>query len=780
MSARTIRRTHERALRRDARRRARLSGRAAVATGAAVGAAALFAPAAEAANLTVTSLADDGSGGLTLREAVEAANLTADDDVVLFQTGLSGEITLTGGQLEVNTDQSGPNEAGNLTISGPAAGQITVSGDGNDNDVSDAGDSRIIHQGFSLDSGVLSVSGLTLAEGYAGVAYEPGYYICDYYDYYTGYCLSGYTTPGYTVGTDGGAISTRNGSLTLSGVVLTDNLATDDAGALAVGGDALTIDDSTIDGNVAYHSAGGVQSSADDVTISGTSISGNATTGFDVSYGGSRSTRNAGAYLDTDGSISITDSSVEDNFSTTPEGSYGSALSIYSYYGEADIGITDTSISNNDDGGGLDADTGRDGTATLLRTTISGNHAANGTAGAIVENATISQSRIENNASLAGGTGGLRVRGASTISQTTIAGNSGSIGGVLTSDFDDAAALDPANVVEIANSTISGNSAHEFTDYGNTYGGVGGGVYARGENGVSIRNTTVSGNSAEVEGGGVYSYSDEDYHYSSPYGEEHITYADRRISSSIIANNTAGGAPNDLATGGAQGDTVGFVAEFSLIETHPGGSLAAIQSITGVDPQLGPLANNGGPTRTLMPAPTSPAIDQGTANGLALDQRGQNRTVDLGPANAADGTDIGSVEATATSQPPPDEEVEGSTTVDNTQKLKKKLKLKIDVACEEACTASSDGTVSVGGGGKGRILFKAKKYKLKEDSANLAAGESETLVLKLDGSKKKVKKATKKIKKAIKKGKKVKANVTTVITDGAGNSESQTDKIKIT
>jgi hypothetical protein len=245
-----------------------------------------------------------------------------------------------------------------------------------------------------------------------------------------------------------------------------------------------------------------------------------------------------------------------------------------------------------------------------------------------------------------------------------------------------------------------------------------------------------------------------------------------------VANNTAAGAPNDLATGGDQGDTVGFDIDFSLIETPGSATLApaSVDSIFGVDPQLGPLQNNGGVNRTHLPAGDSPVIDQGKANGLTVDQRNADRTVDLSPANAADGTDIGAVEATVG----PDEGVDGDVDVDKSQKLKKKLKLKIDVACEEACTASSDGTVSVGGGGKGRILFKAKKYKLKEDSADLAAGGSETLVLKLDGSKKKVKKATKKIKKAIKKGKKVKANVTTVITDGAGNSESQTDKIKIT
>jgi hypothetical protein len=69
--------------------------------------------------------------------------------------------------------------------------------------------------------------------------------------------------------------------------------------------------------------------------------------------------------------------------------------------------------------------------------------------------------------------------------------------------------------------------------------------------------------------------------------------------------------------------------------------------ITGVDPQLGPLQNNGGPTQTMLPSDTSPLIDQGkAASGLTADQRGDPRTVDNGKSKppGGDGTDIGAVE----------------------------------------------------------------------------------------------------------------------------------------
>jgi hypothetical protein len=56
------------------------------------------------------------------------------------------------------------------------------------------------------------------------------------------------------------------------------------------------------------------------------------------------------------------------------------------------------------------------------------------------------------------------------------------------------------------------------------------------------------------------------------------------------------------------------------------------------DPGLGPLQNNGGPTRTHMPLPDSVAVDAGAAHGYDTDQRGYARVV-----GAA--ADIGSVES---------------------------------------------------------------------------------------------------------------------------------------
>jgi hypothetical protein len=69
--------------------------------------------------------------------------------------------------------------------------------------------------------------------------------------------------------------------------------------------------------------------------------------------------------------------------------------------------------------------------------------------------------------------------------------------------------------------------------------------------------------------------------------------------------------------------------------------------LTGVNPLLNALADNGGPTQTMELQAGSPAIDAGVAAGATFDQRGKARTFDdPGVANAAtsDGTDIGAFE----------------------------------------------------------------------------------------------------------------------------------------
>jgi hypothetical protein len=156
--------------------------------------------------------------------------------------------------------------------------------------------------------------------------------------------------------------------------------------------------------------------------------------------------------------------------------------------------------------------------------------------------------------------------------------------------------------VRIQNSTVSGNYA----------AGNGGGVYLYDlySGSVSILNTTIAGNQAAGSGGGMFTLASPVF-----------------VENSIVGDNTAA-AGNDLGTSGAGS----FDASFSLIESPGAASITdSGGNVFNQDPQLGPLADNGGPTKTHLPAVASPAIDTGDPAFTpppANDQRGLPRVAD--------------------------------------------------------------------------------------------------------------------------------------------------------
>jgi hypothetical protein len=97
-------------------------------------------------NFRVVNLADSGVG--SLRQAVLDANANPGADVITFAPAArDGTIVLTSGQLSITDD---------VTITGPGAGRLTVSG----NDAS-----RV----FTVAAGEkVAISGLTIANGKAG------------------------------------------------------------------------------------------------------------------------------------------------------------------------------------------------------------------------------------------------------------------------------------------------------------------------------------------------------------------------------------------------------------------------------------------------------------------------------------------------------------------------------------------------------------------------------------------------------------------------------------
>jgi hypothetical protein len=225
------------------------------------------------------------------------------------------------------------------------------------------------------------------------------------------------------------------------------------------------------------------------------------------------------------------------------------------------------------------------------------------------------------------------------------------------------------NQVIVRNSTISNND-----------GGNGGGIHALNTD-VGIETSTISGNTATGAtagygyGGGIWldqGAGGSLVLYGSTIAGNHAHYGGgisaaattMGLGDSVVANNTAT-AQIDLRNAGPDK----FQLAHSLVESPAVGStvdipLFAGSNILGVDPQLGSLADNGGPTQTEKPSLTSPLLDKGrTMVPASVDQRGLTRPFDISSlANTAtgDASDIGAVElqasdfpTTAGAPPPP-------------------------------------------------------------------------------------------------------------------------------
>jgi CSLREA domain-containing protein len=239
----------------------------------------------------------------------------------------------------------------------------------------------------------------------------------------------------------------------------------------------------------------------------------------------------------------------------------------------------------------------------------------------------VTLTRVEvtgNTATGADGGGGIFLGVGSTLNliESTVSGNqstsavSGDGGGITNLDGN----------LFVTNSTISGNSANSR----------GGGIWAVSTTPltITISNSTITSNSAVGGGGGVALRNPP---------------VNATIRSNIIGGNTTGGTGPDVLTQ----NTATFQSDgFNLIESTSGATInlnPGAADITGVSPQLNPLADNGGPTKTHSLLCTSPAIDKGFKFTAATDQRGGTRPFDLADAvypNAVggDGSDIGAYE----------------------------------------------------------------------------------------------------------------------------------------
>jgi len=202
---------------------------------------------------------------------------------------------------------------------------------------------------------------------------------------------------------------------------------------------------------------------------------------------------------------------------------------------------------------------------------------------------TLTDCTITNNVSGEGFGGGILNGGRLVLDRCTVAHNAAALSGGGVNNFSVGALLFATN------STIA-NNASRTSD--------GGGVANLSGATGTLVHCTIVGNLATntgKRGGGI-----------------HVVAGTLTLANSIVAGN--------LATANANID---------------GTVTSAENNLTSGDPMLEPLADNGGPTQTMLPLPGSPVLDAATVTSLAWDQRGEARPVGAAP-------DLGAVEACLT------------------------------------------------------------------------------------------------------------------------------------
>jgi hypothetical protein len=325
--------------------------------------------------------------------------------------------------------------------------------------------------------------------------------------------------------------------------------------------------------------------------------------------------RGLGAGIDSQGRLTITSCTLSDN-SALNLGPTGSAIG-GGIYNSGTLTVISSTLSGNSAtvqggsapsaGGGID----NLGTLTIINSILSGNSAT-----------------VEGGSGSSEG-GGISSGGPVTVMGSTLSGNSASTGGgILVSHVSltiSSSTISSNNLigiscidstVSVTNSTISGNQGDGISNEISTT------PYST----VTITNSTLSGNSAD----GIYSSS----------------IGLPEIKDTIVAGNRGTGSPDVVGSFNSQGH--------NLIGDGTGGSGYDPTDLVGtsdnpIDPLLGPLQDNGGPTPTMALLPGSPAIDAGDNTDAPMwDQRGP------GFRRIVDGTiDMGAFEVQAHAHNPP-------------------------------------------------------------------------------------------------------------------------------
>ena len=454
-----------------------------------------------------------------------------------------------------------------------------------------------------------------------------------------------------------GGIGNR-GNLTLTRTNISSNTSEGDGGGI-LNEAVLLVTDSSISGNAANNQGGGVYNEGI-MTLTDGNVSGNHV----GEYGGgifsvgslevrgstiSGNTAIAGGGIENafPGTLSVADSTVSNNTATRFGGG------IYNH-NDAFAQVVGTTISNNIamvSAGGISNRPGA--TMSVTSSDLRGNTAEAGSGGGVQNAGTLTMSGVQlslNTAATDGG--GIFNTATLTLSNSTVSGNSAPQreGGGIVNDGNGMLVVEDTAIsdnwaggdvygsgggilnfahAELRNCELSRNVANAW----------GGGIATLGT--LIMTNTTVSGN-ADQEGGGGIGTSGDTTVISSTIARNQtgisIPAGPLTLSNTLVENGCGGATPNSRGHNiESPSNTCGFDQPTDLVNV-PATAL-----------NLGPLADNGGPTRTHALLPGSVAIDwvatEACVNAagfpLLVDQRGAPRP--YGPACDSGSFELGAV-----------------------------------------------------------------------------------------------------------------------------------------
>ncbi|MFN8633042.1 MAG: choice-of-anchor Q domain-containing protein [Chloroflexota bacterium] len=622
-------------------------------------------------------------GVSAMASTLNSVTITDNAGMGLALSGVSGKTTQVSGGTVARNNGGGVAVGGN--------GPVTISGTSINSNRRNAIGAGLENSNTALTLQDVSITGNLSTSGVGGGLHnDPGAVLI-----MNGGTVSGNTAP------DAGGLFFRDSYATLTGVTVSQNTATN---ATGTGGVGLTLANAGksptpvtfIQGSISNNTGDGYNLATGNARLEGVTVQANSRTGLVTSGPTSKLTVVGGAVRGnafsgiqvSRGELIMTDTTIADN--TNGDSSSGGGGVSIAPSGKATMLRVTISGNRAAIGGGiLTGGITNLNTMTITGNTATGPSAHGGGIASVGANAILDAVTISNNTASGENAqgGGIHNTGAGQIElgNVTITGNQVTGGGA---DAQGGGIANSTGTVTMSGGGVRGNSAPAHGGIANLFQGSG--TSSR----ITLTEVAIDGNQAASGAGGMQNggvatlnrvaitgnTSPIAAYINGRGGNQSTPAAVRSSLTNVTISSNAGGSAGIGHTGGAVdllnvtiaanqdgiiASTAGVSAKNTLIANNTGknctGAIATQGNnldsdnscgLTGPGDlpakpaQIGPLANNGGPTQTHALLASSPALDGGTNTGCpSMDQRGQPR-----PQGAR--CDIGAFEASGSAPPP--------------------------------------------------------------------------------------------------------------------------------